>query len=185
MACISEAMVRGHAERLAPMAAEAMTAADAAFASIDRIVVTTGPGSFTGLRVGLAFARGLALALARPCVGISTLEALALERGESGMRAAAIGGGPEIYLAIYRDGAPVAPPARMSVDDASAALGALRRAAATPAMIRGPAAGQFGGEEIDAPDIVALARRGAGAAAAAHRPDPLYLRAPDAKLPVK
>ena len=185
LACIAEAMVRGHAERLAPMAAEAMTEANAAFASIDRIVVTTGPGSFTGLRVGLAFARGLALALARPCIGVSTLEALALERGESGVRAAVIGGGGEIYLAIYRDGAPVTAPMRMSVDDAGAALGALGGAAGKPASIRGPVAGQFGGEQTEGPDIVALARRGAGLAAADHRPDPLYLRGPDAKLPAK
>ena len=47
------------------------------FAAIDRIAVTVGPGSFTGLRVGLAFAKGLSAALDRPCAGVDTLEALA------------------------------------------------------------------------------------------------------------
>jgi tRNA threonylcarbamoyladenosine biosynthesis protein TsaB len=45
------------------------------FADLTRIAVTVGPGSFTGLRVGLAFAKGLATALSIPCVGVNTLEA--------------------------------------------------------------------------------------------------------------
>ena len=61
---IFEAMDRGHAERLAPMVEEAMRGFD--FAALDRLAVTTGPGTFTGQRVGLAFMRGLRLALKNP-----------------------------------------------------------------------------------------------------------------------
>ena len=78
---LSEPMERGHQERLAPMAAEVMAAAKLAFADLTKIAVTVGPGSFTGLRVGLAFAKTMALALGRPCVGVGTLEALALSAG--------------------------------------------------------------------------------------------------------
>ena len=70
-------MHRGHQERLAPLVAEAMAQAGAAFPDLDRIGVTVGPGSFTGLRVGLAFAKGLAIALGIPCVGVGVLDALA------------------------------------------------------------------------------------------------------------
>ncbi|MGH6971174.1 MAG: tRNA (adenosine(37)-N6)-threonylcarbamoyltransferase complex dimerization subunit type 1 TsaB, partial [Caulobacteraceae bacterium] len=62
LAGASEPMERGHQERLAPMVAEAMARAGLAFADVKRIAVTLGPGSFTGLRVGLAFAKGLRLA---------------------------------------------------------------------------------------------------------------------------
>ena len=74
---ISEPMARGHQERLAPMVRDLMADCGVAFGDLDRIGVTVGPGSFTGLRVGLAFAKGLALALNRPCVGVGALEALA------------------------------------------------------------------------------------------------------------
>src|SRR6476646_11624429 len=71
----SKIMVRGHAEALMPLIERVMRAAAAGFADIDRIAVTTGPGSFTGLRVGIAAARGIALAADKPAVGLSTLSA--------------------------------------------------------------------------------------------------------------
>ena len=70
-------MVRGHAEALMPLIARVMKQADMAFSALDRIAVTTGPGSFTGLRVGISAARGIALAAAKPVVGLTTLAAYA------------------------------------------------------------------------------------------------------------
>src|ERR1700720_4810464 len=70
-------MMRGHAEALMPLIAAVMSAANVEFAEIDRIAVTVGPGSFTGLRVGVAAARGIALAAGKPAVGLTTLAALA------------------------------------------------------------------------------------------------------------
>src|SRR5690348_3110585 len=73
----SIAMTRGHAEALMPMIARVMAASGGTFDALDRIAVTVGPGSFTGLRVGIAAARGLALAAKRPAVGLTTLSAYA------------------------------------------------------------------------------------------------------------
>ena len=70
-------MVRGHAEALMPLIARVMHQADMPFTALDRVAVTTGPGSFTGLRVGIAAARGIALASGKPAVGITTLAAYA------------------------------------------------------------------------------------------------------------
>ncbi|MDB5581748.1 MAG: tRNA N6-adenosine(37)-N6-threonylcarbamoyltransferase complex dimerization subunit TsaB, partial [Bradyrhizobium sp.] len=70
-------MKRGHAEALMPLIARVIEASGVTFTSLDRIAVTTGPGSFTGLRVGLSAARGIALAANRPVVGLTTLTAYA------------------------------------------------------------------------------------------------------------
>ncbi len=78
----------GHAERLLPMIAEVMDGAGLAFAAIDRIAVTLGPGTFTGVRVGISAARALALALGKPVVGITSLAAMAHRaRGVAGRAA--------------------------------------------------------------------------------------------------
>src|SRR6187402_1982488 len=70
-------MKRGHAEALMPLLARVMAASGIGFADLDRIAATTGPGSFTGLRVGLSAARGIGLAAGKPVVGITTLTAYA------------------------------------------------------------------------------------------------------------
>ena len=72
-------MARGHAEALAPMVEDVMRRAGCAFSELDRIGVTTGPGTFAGQRVGLAFARALALALKKPAIGVTTLDVMAAE----------------------------------------------------------------------------------------------------------
>jgi len=70
-------MVRGHAEALIPLIARVMKQSEITFRDLDRIAVTTGPGSFTGVRVGLAAARGFGVATGVPVVGVSTLSVYA------------------------------------------------------------------------------------------------------------
>ncbi|HRN84968.1 MAG TPA: tRNA (adenosine(37)-N6)-threonylcarbamoyltransferase complex dimerization subunit type 1 TsaB [Hyphomicrobium sp.] len=72
-----ERMARGHAERLLPMVAEVMAEAPFGFSEIERIVVTTGPGTFTGQRVGIAAARALSLATGAPIAPLSSLAVMA------------------------------------------------------------------------------------------------------------
>lgn len=71
------AMQRGHVEALMPMVATVLHESGAAYAQLHMVAVTVGPGSFTGLRAGLAAARGIALALDLPLVGVTTLETVA------------------------------------------------------------------------------------------------------------
>src|SRR5579872_1293893 len=73
----TQPMKRGHAEALMPLIGRVMGDAGTGFADLERIAVTTGPGSFTGLRVGLSAARGIALAADKPVVGVTTLGAYA------------------------------------------------------------------------------------------------------------
>ena len=73
----SEDMARGHSERLIPMVLEVMHEAGVGFAAVTQIAATVGPGSFTGVRIALAAARGLALARHVPLIGVTTLEVVA------------------------------------------------------------------------------------------------------------
>jgi tRNA threonylcarbamoyladenosine biosynthesis protein TsaB len=73
----AEPMVRGHAEALLPMILHVMRQADVQFSDLDALAVSVGPGAFTGLRVGIAAARGIALAAGLSCLGVSTLELFA------------------------------------------------------------------------------------------------------------
>ena len=75
----SQPMKRGHAEALMPLIARVMKASGVAFAELGRIVATAGPGSFTGLRVGLSAARGIALAAGKPVV--ASMSSLAASGG--------------------------------------------------------------------------------------------------------
>ena len=74
-----EEMVRGHAERLVPMVAEITEESEIPIKSINLVAVTVGPGAFTGIRVGLAAARGFALSAGEPCLGLTTLEVMAAD----------------------------------------------------------------------------------------------------------
>ncbi len=84
LARLVEPRERGHAERLAPLVSEALTATAFRVADLTKVIVTIGPGSFTGVRLGLAFARGLAIGRDLPVIGISTLQALAVSHPVEG-----------------------------------------------------------------------------------------------------
>ena len=111
-------MTRGHAEALAPMVDETMRRSGIAFTSLDRLAVTTGPGTFTGQRVGLAFMRGLRVGLKKPLIGVTTLEAMAAATGAQ--RAAAIHDAKrdEAYLSLWENGAAILEPMVMPFADA-------------------------------------------------------------------
>lgn len=166
LAHLHEKMTRGQAERLAPMVREAAQAAGIAFAEVDRVAVITGPGSFTGVRVGLSFARALALSIAKPCIGVSTLEALALEDGEEGARAALIETPGAAYFARYQDGVAQVAPRPIERGEHETLLAG--------ATLKGPAV---------TVNAVSLATRAARLDPALYSPDPAYLRAPHVTLP--
>ena len=184
VAAASEPMTRGHQERLAPMAREVMARAGLDFAALDRIAVTVGPGSFTGLRVGLAFAKGLALALGKPCIGVGTLEALAATLAEPGPLAVVIDSGRgQVYLQTFEAGRALSPPQVLSLEDAGSRVVEL-----SDGVLSGPgaallstAAAGFELRPVATPEPAAVARLAASAPAAP--PTPLYLRPPDAKPP--
>jgi tRNA threonylcarbamoyladenosine biosynthesis protein TsaB len=187
-------MTRGHAEALMPMIARVMQSAEIAFSSLDRIAVTVGPGSFTGLRVGISAARGIALAAGRPAVGLTTLSAYAapmVGRSEAAPVISAIDARHDhVYVQIVSgDGNPLVEPCVIPID---AAIAASRFGA--PHLV-GNAANLLAARwprdlppplTIDprpAPDIGWVAWLGAAADPAGQPPRPLYLRAPDAKPP--
>jgi tRNA threonylcarbamoyladenosine biosynthesis protein TsaB len=190
LAHISEAMDRGHAERLAPMVEDAMKQAGADFPSLDRLAVTTGPGTFTGQRVGLAFMRGLRLALKTPLTGITTLEAIAAAaQAEIGKQKAAVihdARREEAYL-LLRDGDAVPlQPAIMRLDEAIERIRAFGACAVagTGATTAIEALGDdFSLSDMRQPDALWVARLAQRLPTPNEAPGPLYLRAPDAKLP--
>src|SRR5215475_15227718 len=100
----SQPMKRGHAEALMPLLARVMKASGVAFAALDRVAATTGPCSFTGLRVGLSAARGIGLAAGKPVVGITTLTAYAAphvsEHGEHPIISAIDARHDHVYLQV-------------------------------------------------------------------------------------
>ena len=190
IAHIFEPMERGHAERLAPMVDEAMKQAGVEFAALDRLAVTIGPGTFTGQRVGLAFMRGLRLALHIPLTGVTTLEAMAMAAmAETGSpRAAAIHDArrAEAYL-LLRDGERVGqPPIVLPFDDAVAriaAFGGCALAGTGAASAHEKLGRDFPLSNIRQPDALWVARLAQKYPAPPDAPGPLYLREPDAKLP--
>lgn len=182
----SEVMARGHQERLAPMAQAVMADAGLPFAALGRIGVTVGPGSFTGLRVGVAFAKGLASALGLPAVPVGALEALAAEGGEGLVAAAIDARRDQVYLQAFDAGRPLMAPDALPLGQAAARI--VELAMGRPLTLVGsgaplladaaPAARVLTPEGCDARKVAELA------AARAPAPlKPLYLRAPDAKLP--
>ncbi len=184
---LSEVMARGHQERLGPMA-EAVAARAGSLSGVQRIGVTVGPGSFTGLRVGLAFALGVGSALKVPVVGISTLDALAASVAAPGLVASAIDARRgQVYLRLYRDGEPQAAPEAVALDEAVARLrdaGPVRLVGSGAPLLAERAAG-IDVHPLVAPTPEALARLTLDLDPERHPARPLYLRAPDATPPTR
>ena len=186
----SQTIGRGHAERLMGMIADAMAEAGLAFGDLDRIAVTVGPGSFTGLRVGIAAARGLALVTGAPAVGIGTLaihaETARHEVGNVPVLAVLAASRGEIYgQGFAADGSPESPPEAAPAETFARRIAAntliAGSGAAALAKILGDEARARTVHERSAPDIASLCRLGAAAPASGEPPRPLYLRPPDAK----
>lgn len=184
LAEVCETIGKGHAERLMAMIDEALAASGLVLADLDRVAVTIGPGSFTGIRVGVAAARGLALALGIEAVGVTTLAVLAAVQREAGesrpVLVAMDAKRGEVYAQAFApDGSELSEPAELAIADAQA-LPARYAAVAT-----GSGAPLVNGAEEGAgPDhfsIAQVARLGADLQPGAAKPKPLYLRAPDAK----
>src|SRR4029077_19945210 len=185
-------MTRGHAEALMPLLVRLMQDAGMAFRDIDRVAVTTGPGSFTGLRVGIAAARGIALAAGKPAIGLSTLAAyaapliaadntlpvvVAIDARHDHVYLQVFGAGGQTLVAPrligLREALRIASPGSPRVVGTAAKL----LADAWPSGERAPTT-------VDArraPDINWVARLGVAAAETGLPPKPLYLRASDAQ----
>lgn len=188
-------MAHGQAERLIPMIDSVQQRAGVAWDALDRLAVTVGPGSFTGLRVGLATAQGLTLAVGVPVIGITTLEAYAARAAADGVQ------GPllvvvdarrdDLYLQAFipsEDGLQaVAPPTAAPVCEVAGllhgwgltAVTAIGDAADLVADVTGVQACVQQGM-VCAATVAALA---AGRTAQDAPAIPLYIRPPDAALP--
>jgi tRNA threonylcarbamoyladenosine biosynthesis protein TsaB len=167
---------RGHAECLFPMIDAVLARAGIGYGDLARLAVCTGPGSFTGVRIGVAAARGLALGCGIPAIGVSRFEALAAEAGGPVAICLAGRGGTVYWQAFGADGAPLEEPQM------------------TQASATGPVAPHFAGDAVPLqageaallpgglPDPVIIARLARGRVADT-LPAPLYLRGADADPP--
>jgi len=188
----SLAMTRGHAEALMPLIARVLERARMSVKNIDRIAVTTGPGSFTGLRVGIAAARGLALAAGKPAIGLTTLAAFAAPLIAADDRLPVVvaidARHDHVYLQIFGPGGrTLMTPRLIGVREAvRAVISTAPRLIGTGAelLVKAWPPGEKPPSAVDrrrAPDIEWVARLGAAAPPSASPPKPLYLRAPDAQ----
>jgi tRNA threonylcarbamoyladenosine biosynthesis protein TsaB len=193
-------MERGHAEALLPMVKDVLNEASWTFADIDTVAVTIGPGAFTGLRIGLAAARGIALAAGIPCVGITSLEAVAeaigfQERDGRALLVTLDSKRADVFAQVFDAvGQPLGPPVAVSLD------GLLDIVPARPLLVAGTAAptavdslAQRGVDAVRAsgtgcPHAKDVARVAARLVAAGKKtdqpPSPLYLRPPDTGAPI-
>jgi tRNA threonylcarbamoyladenosine biosynthesis protein TsaB len=186
-----EEMATGHAEALMPMIERVMAQVDGGFESLERVAVTVGPGSFTGLRIGIAAARAIGLAASIPVVGVSTLSAYAaplVDPQEGGVIAVGIDArhGALFFQAFTAGGRTIVLPRVISAREAGRAIGA------GPVRLAGSGAAALATEAMAlglkaaiadlraAPDITWVARLGLAADPETATAKPLYLRAPTA-----
>ena len=192
IAGVVETGARQHAERLVAMQADLLAGAGWGWRQLDLVCATRGPGSFTGLRIGLAAARGLALACEVPVLGLGTLEALAagVEDAPDAARLALIDArrGQLYAQAFAADGAALAPPAVLAPAEVASILpSAPVRLVGSGASLALPYLDGFDVVLANAPAWPEAARFGhlararAGEAREDAPPEPLYLRAPDAR----
>ncbi|WP_349957310.1 tRNA (adenosine(37)-N6)-threonylcarbamoyltransferase complex dimerization subunit type 1 TsaB [Rhizobium sp. ZPR3] len=180
---VTETIGRGHAEHLMHVVDEALAKADVALSAIERVVVTVGPGSFTGIRIGVAAARGFALSLNVPAVGVTTLEVMAATARQQNpgksVLAAIDAKREEIYLQAFdADGNPLDEARAVTIDETrtiASAFDGIVTGTAVARLSDAPPA-----ERPDAFPIAIVARLGAGKPAG-EKPKPLYLRGPDAR----
>lgn len=194
LAAESEEIGRGHAERLMPMIESVLARAGHGYDEIGLIAVTTGPGSFTGLRIGISAARGLALALSVPARGSSVLDVLAQqafnEMNEAATAVVALDAGRgDLFIQAVRgaERAPVLAASRLSISEAAQGLAMLSGrigliGSGAPALadtLGTSIAPELIGDadHVDCAILASMAFAGAGVSP----PRPLYLRAPDAK----
>jgi tRNA threonylcarbamoyladenosine biosynthesis protein TsaB len=189
-----EVLASGHAERLLPMIDETVRRSGLALGDIDRLAVTMGPGSFTGVRVGVAAARALSLAIGKPAVGVTSLAAMAHEArrqlsdaGEERLLVVAVDArAGMVYVQLFDEDAS-GEALLLDTVDAAALIGRK------PAVIVGSGAAAVaslvadgGGEaEVALADLQPHARAAAALAANLDPTGPvrpLYLRRPDAKV---
>ncbi|MGJ0425884.1 tRNA (adenosine(37)-N6)-threonylcarbamoyltransferase complex dimerization subunit type 1 TsaB [Methylocystis sp.] len=194
IAAESVEMERGHAEALLPLIRRVMAKVDGGFASLDRIAVTVGPGSFTGIRIGLAAGQAIALACKAEIVGVSTLAALAaplIIDPFDGVVAAAIDARHDkVYIAAFGPGGrPLLSARRMSAHEALRALGTgplLLTGSGAPLLAKEARARgvpvRIASERL-APDIALVARLGLAAQPDTAPARPLYLKEPDVTMP--
>ncbi len=192
LAQCTEDIGRGHAERLMEIIAKVLTDAQINYSDLERVVATRGPGSFTGVRIGLATARGIALALNLEALGISTLETCAFEArgrlqmpGDTPLLAVLDARRGEAFCQIF-DGDGVAHEPFVLPYHSVASLLHLHREwefCGSGAQHLNTAAGTGHKvlHELGAVPIASIARLGAIAKPGANKPEPLYLRAPDAR----
>jgi tRNA threonylcarbamoyladenosine biosynthesis protein TsaB len=187
-------MERGHAEALLPLIERVMAQVDGGFSSLQRVAVTVGPGSFTGIRIGLAAGHAIALACGAEIVGVSTLAALTapliLDPFDGVVAAAIDARHGQVYVTAYGpDGRTLLTARRAGAHEALRALGD------GPLKLVGSGAGLLAKEarasgvlaeiasKATAPDIAYVARLGLVADPVNAPARPLYLKAPDAKPP--
>ncbi len=186
-------MKRGHAEALMPLIERVVTKSRVAFLDLDRIAVTTGPGSFTGLRVGISAARGIALAANKEIVGLTTLSAyvapLVAQKSSLPIIVAIDARHDNVYFqTVAGNGATLIRPGLVPIGDTfrAARFGAVRIVGNAAKMLAERWPPQMQAPSLvdpqPGPDIAWVAWVGAATDPAKSPAKPFYLRAPDAKL---